>query len=89
VHVLDAWSVLFGPGCLRARRSARMAPRRDDPAIFAINLMNEPRCECHPTHIPLPANYSVLPSCQARPIPAPHSMCCMTSHAVWALAPWA
>lgn len=39
---------------------------RDDPTIFSINLMNEPRCECHPPHIPLPANYTVLPSCQAR-----------------------
>ncbi|KAK9825831.1 hypothetical protein WJX81_000642 [Elliptochloris bilobata] len=37
---------------------------RDDPTIFAINLINEPRCECHPTHIPLPYNYTILPSCQ-------------------------
>ncbi len=89
MHVLDAWSVLFGPGCLRARRSARMAPRRDDPAIFAINLMNEPRCECHPTHIPLPANYSVLPSCQARPAPAPRPACAVTAHVLRARASYA
>lgn len=38
---------------------------RDDPTIFSINLMNEPRCECNPPAIPLPANYSILPSCQA------------------------
>nr|QOL01199.1 putative extracellular protein TR9_011a [Trebouxia lynnae] len=37
---------------------------RDDPTIFAWDLMNEPRCDCFPDFIPVPDSYvSCRPEC--------------------------
>lgn len=45
---------------------------KDDPNIFAWDLMNEPRCDCFPDFIPVPDSYvSCRPECakkvQVRP----------------------
>lgn len=34
---------------------------RDDPTIFAWDLMNEPRCNCFPSALPYPAIFATLP----------------------------
>ncbi len=37
---------------------------KDDPTIFAWDLMNEPRCDCFPDFIPVPDSYvSCRPEC--------------------------
>ena len=37
---------------------------KDDPTIFAWDLMNEPRCDCFPDSIPVPDSYvSCRPEC--------------------------
>jgi len=50
---------------------------KDDPTIFAWDLMNEPRCDCFPDFIPVPDSYvSCRPEC-AKKVQVGLSSCCM------------
>lgn len=50
---------------------------KDDPTIFAWDLMNEPRCDCFPDFIPVPDSYvSCRPEC-AKKVQVGLSFCSM------------
>ena len=61
-----------GPDAVQAHMDAMVNRRnsingrmyRDDPTIFAWDLMNEPRCDCFPDEIPAPPELvSCRPEC--------------------------